>query len=128
MKVSQNFLSQLQSYVDGKLDLKSFRDWQLSLLLDREKFSPEDQEFLVAIEGEYAGLLAGVSEDAFKDSLKSLLPDCEIAAQRPPYIFVLVKDAIVPQPVPVFEEYEVSTSWSGTSSTRQTYRRRPVHA
>jgi hypothetical protein len=74
MKVSPNFLSQLQSYLDGNVDLKSFRDWQLSLLLEREQFNKSDQDFLFAVEGIYAEFLAGVPEQDIQESLASLVP------------------------------------------------------
>ena len=119
MKVSPQFLSQLQSYVDGNLDLESFRDWQLALLLDREQFSKEDQDFLFKVEGNYADFLAGLSEDLFKESLKSLLP------AEAGYIFVLVNNDVPQQSLPVFDEFEYAISWSGTP-TQHTIRRRTV--
>jgi len=74
MKVSSEFLSHLRSYLDGQMDLNTFREWQLPLLSDRENRSQEDQQFLLTIEARYGELLAGVSEDSFKESLKCLLP------------------------------------------------------
>jgi hypothetical protein len=74
MKVNSEFLSRLSSYVDGKVDLEAFREWYLPLLLDREKLGSEEQQMLFTFEARYGELLAGVSEDAFKESLRSLLP------------------------------------------------------
>jgi hypothetical protein len=56
------------------MELKSFREWQLALFLDGECLSKEDQEFLHTIEARYGELSEGASEDSFKESLKSLLP------------------------------------------------------
>jgi hypothetical protein len=97
MKVSSEFLSHLSSYLDDKIDLKTFREWQLPLLLDREKMSPEDQDFLFALEARYGELLAGVPEELFKKSLMSLL------SAESDYIFVPV--TVVNQPASLLESH-----------------------
>jgi hypothetical protein len=74
MKVRSDFLSHLSSYLEGKMDLKAFREWQLPLLLNREKLTPDEQEFLFTVEAHYGELLAGLTEDSFKESLRNLLP------------------------------------------------------
>lgn len=81
MKVRSEFVSQLSLYLDNRLNLDAFREWQVRQFLEREKLDATDQAFLAVIDTRYADLLAGLAEEEFKESLRCLLPS--VAKQAP---------------------------------------------
>ena len=118
MKVSSEFLSHLRLYVDGQMDLNTFRQWQLPLLLDREGRSQEDQQFLLAIEARLGELLAGVSENSFKESLK-----CLLSQEVKQMLVQLVSRSYIISSSTVLVDYSPSPEYasSGTNYQRVVY-------
>jgi len=73
MKVRSDFLTQLSRYVNGEMDLNSFREWHLAELAQAQNLSKEDEALLYAVQTQFSDLLAGVPESSVKDSLKTVV-------------------------------------------------------
>ena len=98
MSVRSEFRSQLLSYAVGGMDLKSFREWHLSRLLDPAGLDPEEMELLHNIEGRFADHLAGAPESGFKDALKALVSG---ESQQAPMEYVVRSYVISASPIAV---------------------------
>lgn len=73
MSVRSEYSAQVLDYVFGDADLRSFREWHLSRLLEKSGLNAEELELLTGIEARFADLMAGLPEAAFKQALKALL-------------------------------------------------------
>lgn len=96
MSVRSEVQSQLLSYAVGEMDLRSFREWHLSKLVDdSSELNPQELELLHAVEARFADRMAGLSEAAFKESIKALLsPETQQAPMQYLQELELFKDAV----------------------------------